>query len=172
MKGAKKKLKDHEIDHLAPVKPENYHKPITASAQTKGLSDKEAQDKTEVYSRIGGKMDRFIAFQKNKQKFKEERQKANDNRVKQDVHYAKGERTGLQQSPHEVIKNDRDWKDQQERDQLMKQQKKEYDKNGMKKDFAKEHKKLGKRHVFNHAHNKYRDKGKSAGKDKGMDKDR
>ncbi|MCG8640639.1 MAG: hypothetical protein MI862_12950, partial [Desulfobacterales bacterium] len=161
-----------EVDHLEPVKPEDYNKPITAPAQTKGLSDKEVQDKTEMYSRIGDKMDRFFAFQKNKQKFKEERQKSNDNRVKQDVHYAKGERTGLQQSPHEVIKGDRDWKDQQERDKFMKEQKIEYDKEGMKKDFMDKHKKLGKRHVFNHAHNKYRDKGKSMGKDKGIDKDR
>ena len=169
MKGSnKKKLKDHP---LAPMKIEEYHKPITAPAQTKGLSDKEVQDKLEVYSRIGNKMDRFFAFQKSKQKFKEERQRTNDNYNKQDVHYAPGKRAGLEQSPPEVHKNDRDWKDQQTRDKFMEREKNEYEKNGMKKDFEKEHKKIGKSHAFNHAHNKYRSKDKGE-KDKGMDKER
>ncbi|GEM_PF-4814513 len=167
MKGATNKRKDQNHDHLEPTNPEDQ-KPVTAPADIKGLSDKEIQDKAEVYSRVGGKMERFFTFQKNIQKFKADRQKANDNRIKQDVYYAKGERAGLQQSPHEVIKDDRNWMDQKKRDQFMSEQKKEYDKEGLKKDFARQHKKLGKRHVFNHAHNKYRNKDM----DKGMDKDR
>ncbi len=165
MKGDNKKAKDHKIDHLAPTQI-NEQKPISAPAQIKGLSHKEIEDKLEVYSKVGDKMDRFFTFQKSKEKFKADRQKANDNRIKQDVHYSDGERRGLQQSRHDVIKDDRDWKDQNDRDELMKKSKEEYDKDGLKKNFKLKHKELGKRHAFNHAHNQYRSK------DKGMEKDK
>lgn len=163
MKGeAKKKLKDHDsYDHLAPTKMED-HKPITAPEKTDNLSNREVQDKLDVYSRIGNKMERYFSFQKSKEQFKAHMDKLNDNYLKQDIYLSKTRHFGLDHSNPQIIKDDRDWKDQDMRNRFMSEQKNEYDKDGLKKSFEDRHKKLGLNHNFNHAKNK----------DKGMDKDR
>ncbi|MEO9804808.1 MAG: hypothetical protein ABJF04_16250 [Reichenbachiella sp.] len=162
MKGSQaKKLKDQrKEDHLAPTKIEDYHKPISAPARRENLSHKEAQDKADVYSRVMNKKDRFFRIQKLKGKHKFDADKLNDNRLKQDVNYKAREHSDLPQH----LKDDRDWQDQNKRNQEVKKWKEEYDKDGLKKTYTSKHGKVGKSHAFNHVHNQYRNKG--------MDKDR
>lgn len=149
MKGSEaKKLKGQDKDsHLAPTKIDDYYNPIKATERTHNLSDKEVQDKLNVLSRASNRTDRFFAIQKLIEKHKSEVGKLNDNRIKQDINYASGQRKGLQQVRHEIIKEDRVWLDQDKNNKVLKIGKEEYDKNGLKKTFS--HEKMGMRHDFN-----------------------
>ncbi|NQZ77958.1 MAG: hypothetical protein HRT61_17925 [Ekhidna sp.] len=152
-----------KTDHLSPSNLDQCQ-PVTAPQETKNLSNKEVEDKLEVYSRVGNRIERYVTFQKSKGKFKEEINKANDNRTKQDIYYAQGQRAGLSQAPHQVLRDDRDWKDQQARDAFMKDNKAEYNKEGLKKAFEKMHNKR----VLNYDYNR----NASKGRDQGMDRDK
>ena len=160
MKGSEKKSqKDQEkADHLEATNIEDYHNPVSAPEGKENLSDKEVQDKLNVYSHATGSWERYVKIQLLKAKYKGKMDKLNDNRIKQDIHFGAGERLGLPQSHHEAIKNDRDWMDQKARDEVIKEGKEEYDEEGLKKTFSAEIKELGKRHDFNHAHNQHRNK--------------
>ncbi len=149
MKGseAKKPKGQDKENHLAPSKIEDYYNPVKATERKHNLSDKEVQDKLHVYSRASNRTDRFFAIQKLIEKHKSEVGKLNDNRIKQDLNYASGQRLGLQQTRHELIKEDRGWADQEKNNRVLKEGKEEYDKNGLKKTFS--HEKLGMRHDFN-----------------------
>ena len=64
MKGqTQKKQALEKEDYLAPTKLENI-KPIAISPMVKNLSDKEMQEKLQLYQRIGHQRTQVIAFEK------------------------------------------------------------------------------------------------------------
>ena len=69
-----KKWKEYGIDPLLPTDGQ-YHKPVTAPTQRTNLSNKEVQDKIEVYARASKKMERHFALQRIKDRHKQHIQK-------------------------------------------------------------------------------------------------
>ena len=150
-----KKWKEYGIDPLLPTDGQ-YHKPVTAPTQRTNLSNKEVQDKIEVYARASKKMERHFALQRIKDRHKQHIQKLNQNHLKQDLYYGSGERFRLLQSPHEVHKDDRHYANQEYNNEIIKEANREKSKDGLSKQFK--HEKLGMRHSFNHFKNKGSDR--------------
>ena len=138
MKGseAKKPKGQDKENYLEPDRIEDYYTPITATERKDNLSSKDVQDKLHVYSRAVNDMVQYFAIQKLIKEREREIHTLNDNRIKQDINYAAGERLRLQQASHEVIKEDRNWIEQDKNHDVLKEGKEKYDKNGLKKTFT------------------------------------
>lgn len=152
-----KKRKEYGKDPLLPTDGQ-YHKPVSAPAQRTNLSNREVQDKLDVYAKASNKMDRHFAYQRIKAKHRQHIKKLTHDHSKQDLYYADGEQYRLQQSPPEVHKDDRHYANQNFNNEIVKEAKKEQSRDGLRNRFRQE--KLGMRHSFNHS------------KSKGMDMDR
>lgn len=121
MKGSN--TQKNKEDHLAPTKIKQDNAPDGVKAE-KHLSDKEVQERLDLYSK--GSPEQFFNVQKIKKKYIEKMREENAKRSQADLHYAHGRRSGLPHAPHETIKDTREMADQNFRDEIVKEAKAEY----------------------------------------------
>ncbi len=110
-------------DYLAPTKIKQDNTPDKVKAE-KYLSDKELQDRLDLYSK--GSKEQSFKVQKIKNKYLGQIRDEQAKRSKADVYYAQGIRIGLPHTDYQNIKDARDQADQNFRDQIAKEGKTQY----------------------------------------------
>ncbi|OEK01147.1 hypothetical protein BFP97_06325 [Roseivirga sp. 4D4] len=132
MKGENNWSKPDKEDHLAPTPLPKSNEEIPNA----NLSDNELQNRLELYSKIGGKMDQYFEIQRIKQRYLNLKNELHQTRTIADLHYAQGIRTDLPHANIESIRQKHEQYDQQLRNMVTKDAKDYYkDENSLSRAF-------------------------------------
>lgn len=104
--------------------PNEQYKDDTREASN--LSDRELQERIENRSRIGYEQQNFITQQKMLQEYRNEKQQREQNHIKAEINHALGDQTRLHQKSIETHRNDKEYVEQQIRNQLDSKSKEQY----------------------------------------------